>query len=520
MGAIIRRRILTLAGLAAALLASGAARAAEAPDPGARCAALAGVTVPASAFELPTGTASLREAVLMPASDALPEFCRVRGAISGAKAGDLPILFQVNLPTRWNAKTVQYGGGGLNGVVIEATGPFTGGGGAVTPALARGYVTYGGDSGHQEPGRAFYDNPQALANYAHEAVKRTHDLAMDVVRRYYGEAPRRNYHIGGSKGGQEALQAAQRYFADYDGVVSYYPAAQNQSLAIAWNRLWHVAFDPPGGALNTAEQALLKSRVLAACDTLDGAEDRVVSSTEACAAAFKVERLRCVGGADTGDDCLSDRQIAALNTAARAYRFARPMPNGITTVGPWPAFIGGDLATWFGSGKDGSQQGFYLATAVRPEALEGPISAEAWEANVLATARIYDASNPDLDGFRARGGKLLLLQGTTDMLVPTPMTTHYFQALTQRYGAAGLRGFARYYIIQGYGHGAGAFKAQWDSLDALDHWVEQGQAPLNPVVADGNTGAHRTRPLCEYPAWPKHRTGDPDLAASYVCATK
>jgi hypothetical protein len=55
--------------------------------------------------------------------------------------------------------------------------------------------------------------------------------------------------------GQEGLQAVQRYYADFDGVVSYYPAAQSQSLGLAWNRLWHSAFNTPGGALNTAKQA-------------------------------------------------------------------------------------------------------------------------------------------------------------------------------------------------------------------------------------------------------------------------
>jgi hypothetical protein len=89
-----------------------------------------------------------------------------------------------------------------------------------SPALARGYVTYGSDSGHQTPGDSFYQNAQAAANYGHEAVKRTKDLTTAFVEAYYGKAARRNYQIGGSKGGQEGLQAAQRYYADFDGVVA------------------------------------------------------------------------------------------------------------------------------------------------------------------------------------------------------------------------------------------------------------------------------------------------------------
>lgn len=498
------------------------ARNLEIADAPSRCAALAGAVIPASAFDLPTGAASLTETVLIEADAAsgMPAYCRVRGAIAAVQPGDPSILFQVNLPTSWNLKSVQYGGGGLNGVVIQATGPFAGGrGGDVAPALARGYVTYGSDSGHQGADASFYGNAQAFANYSHEAVKRSFDLASAVIDRYYGRAARRNYHIGGSKGGQEGLQAAQRYYADFDGIVSYYPAAQNQSLSLSWNRMWHTAFNTPGGALNTAEQALLESAVMRACDGLDGAEDGIVSDLPTCSATFDVASLRCAGGVDGGDACLSDPQIAALNDANRRFTFAHPMPNGVATAGPWPVFNGGDIDLWFGTGEANSQQAFFRWPAAPPEALHSSgIPLETWQANVLRVASIYDASNPNIDGFRARGGKLILVQGTTDFLVPPSMTDAYHAALSARYGA-GLGGFVRYYVMPGYGHGNGAFMMQWDSLEALDQWVEHGRAPVSPIASDANAATRgRTRPLCEYPTWPRYNGGgDINHAESYSC---
>ena len=517
------------AALVILLAAAASAMAAAAPDiqdartvadSAKACAALAGAKVPSSAFALPTGEATLSEAVLTAPTGAMPEFCRVRGAIMAAAAGDPPILFQVNLPSRWNQKTVQYGGGGYNGVVVEATGPFRGGA-LAQPALARGYVTYGSDSGHQTPGATFYDNVQATANYSHEAVKRSKDLVSSLVKTYYGQAARRNFHIGGSKGGQEGLQAAQRYAADFDGVVSFYPAAQNQSLRLGWNRLWHFAFNPAGGSLDSAKQQLLKKAVMAACDGLDGAVDGIVSNTPACLRSFKVDSLRCPDPTNTGDSCLTDRQILALRIAARPFDFAHPMPNGVSSVGPWPAFIGGDLQLWFGTGADGSQQGFYRAAKVQPEALDSTeISLADWQANILQIPRVFDASNPDLDAFKAKGGKLLLLQGTTDMLVPSPMTSHYFETLLQRYGKD-LQTFTRYYVVPGYGHGNGAFNMSWDSLAALDTWVEAGAAPVSPVASDANADSGgRQRPLCEYPAWPRYRgSGDVNRAENFECTT-
>lgn len=506
-----------------AVLFPAAAFAAKAQAAAERCGALRGFSAPASAFALPTGGATVSEAVPIAADPAksAPEYCRVRGAIAPAQAGGLSILYQVNLPTDWNRKTVQFGGGGLNGVVIEATGPFAGGGGAVRTALSRGYVTYGSDSGHQGADRSFYGDAQAFANYSHEAVKRSLDAMQALVNAYYGVAPRRNYHIGGSKGGQEALQAAQRYAADFDGVVAFYPASQNQSLQLGWNRMWHYAFEVRGGALNRRKQTLLRDAVMKACDGLDGARDGIVSNLSACRTTFDVAALKCPDSDVGGEDCLTVPQIAALRTAASPFTFAHAMPNGIDTVGPWPVLVGGDLDLWFGDGRDGSQQAFFQWPSARPEAMRATrIDLSYWRAEVLRTAAVYDASNPDLDGFKRRGGRLILVQGTTDMLVPYSMTDHYFQTLQKRYGE-GLRNFVRYYGVPGYGHGRGAFTVQWDSLAALDAWVETGQAPKAPVVADGNPQRHRTRPLCEYPTWPRYRgSGSIDEAGSFTCVQK
>jgi hypothetical protein len=65
----------------------------------------------------------------------------------------------------------------------------------------------------------------------------------------------------------------------------------------------------------------------------------------------------------------------------------------------------------------------------------------------------------------------------------------------------------------------GVFTAAWDSLLALDAWADAGTAPGPQTVTDINTAtAGRTRPLCEYPAWPKYAgTGDLNAAGSFGC---
>ena len=416
--------------------------------------------VSASAFAQETGGALVTQALVVPgdAAAGMPEYCKVTGSIDAAKAGDLPILFQVNLPIEWNRKTVQFGGAGSNGVVITGTGNVVNAGSAKTP-LARGYATFGSDSGHAGPGREFYLNAQARANYGNESVKKTRDLAVALIQAYYKTAPTRSYYIGHSKGGQEGLHAAQRYAADYDGVVSYYPAAQNPSLILSWFRMWEAAYRVPGGALNAAKAALLNRQVMAACDGLDGAADGIVSNLEACKTQFSVQTLRCPGGADTGDACLSDPQIAALDLGASAMSFAFPMANGVAGIGPYPVYNGGDLlGIWFSASGRPEQSGYFGFTdgTIRHSFLRSAAATTAGfdyrarQREVLEQSESYDASSPDLDAFAGKGGKLLLIQGTTDMLVPPAMTTSYFSRLTGRYGSR-LRDFARYFVVPGFG---------------------------------------------------------------------
>jgi feruloyl esterase len=63
------------------------------------------------------------------------------------------------------------------------------------------------------------------------------------------------------------------------------------------------------------------------------------------------------------------------------------------------------------------------------------------------------------------------------------------------------------------------FNAAWDSLTALDQWVDRGIAPSAQVVSDTAGVPGRTRPLCDYPKWPKYKgSGDVNAAASFNCA--
>ena len=127
----------------------------------------------------------------------------------------------------------------------------------------------------------------------------------------------------------------------------------------------------------------------------------------------------------------------------------------------------------------------------------------------------------DISGFVNRGGKLLLAHGVHDVLVSTRATEDYYQRLQAQFGASKVQDFARFYEVPGFGHGTSTtFNATWESLGALEQWAEAGVAPTHQVVKDSYRTPTRSRPLCDYPQWPRYKgSGATTDAASFTCGT-
>lgn len=534
--------------LTALISAAALPAAAQPPQPAsaaspaaAACARLATLTIPASAIGLPTTGAVVASASFVPAEAAQNrdgEYCAVKGFILPVSPQAPKMEFEVNLPTTWNRKAAQFGGGGFDGSLVTGLGPAALQPEGVQDPLARGYATLGGDSGHK--GTASFDgtfalNEEALLNYGQQSVKKTHDAAMAVIKARYGAAPARFYFIGASQGGHEALDAAGRYPADYDGVVANYPAYNITMLQLgSWN-VGKALYDNGGaGWLNPAKTRLLTGAVLAACDELDGARDGLIGNVKACNAKFDIATLRCPGGADGGDACLSDAQIAAVRKIAAPLRLNYPVA-GATEFPGW-AILEGSLfqgGSTFGTrpvpsnpptGADallfniGATNIKYFITG-QPDFDALTFDPDAWRERVQRAGRMVDATDVDLTPFRAKGGKILMTHGTADDFISPHNSDNYYARQLAQHGQAGLDSFLRYYVIPGFSHGFGVFNAKWDGLGEIDRWVESGRAPETLVAIDGNKDAHRSRPMCRYQTWPKYKgTGSIDSADSFTCA--
>ncbi len=537
-----------LAGCSAEQSGTGATSLASLP-PAEACQALNGMVIGAESIGEPTSGATIASAVLVAAAEAdnaNGEFCKVLGAIHPVDPAAPNINFEVNLPSTWNGKTLQFGGGGLNGTLITGLGRYAKQPDTEETPLKRGYVTLGSDSGHQSRGGfdgSFYLNEEALENYGHKQLKKTHDVALQLVQTRYGAAPTFNYFIGGSQGGHEGFDVVQRYPDYYQGVVAGYPAHNVVMLHLsAWNYAKALLANEGRSWISPAKAQKVVEVVYQRCDALDGASDGIISHLMACEAENapltqldEQNPLRCAGGADTGDDCLSDAQLQALVAIDTPFTTGFPVfPDDTATAAfpKWTPLVGstfrdGGLTIL---GAESPQQalqyapgaatlGYAIARDPNLDVYQNFEPAR-YEARIKELAAKMSANSIDLDRFQANGGKLIFFHGLVDDFITPYSSIYYYNRLKVKYLPEVLGDFVRFYTIPGMGHVTGVFNARLASLDALEAWVERGEAPGDLLAIDANTAsAGRTRPVCQFPAWPHYDgSGDLNAAASFRCA--
>jgi len=466
------------------------------------------------------------------------DFCKVVGIVKPQNPSSPNLEFEVNLPQSWNRRALQMGGGGYNGTLVTGLAGFTLQPPTVDNPLKQGFVTLGTDGGHKSTqgfDGTFALDDEALRNFGKESIKKGLDAAMAVIKKAYGRAPDRFYFIGGSQGGHEALDAAARYPNDYDGVVANYPAYNVTLLHLGSMNVGRALYEGGGAAwMNPAEVKLITDAVYATCDGLDGAKDGIISDVKSCAKAFDVKTLRCSNGSDTGDACLSDAQLAAVAKITSDYKPGFAIA-GMDTFPRW-ALLEGSLfqgRSSFGqvpqpsnplSGKEpllytaGDQTAKFIISR-NPKLDTMTFDPKQYQERIKVVASIMDVSDQSLEKFKAKGGKIIMTHGTIDDFITPHNSELYYQRQVKQFGKAGVDSFMRFYMIPGFGHGFGLFNAKIDGLKILQEWVERGKAPSGLTAVDGNPNANRSRPLCEWPKWPKFTgaAGSENNAASYTC---
>jgi hypothetical protein len=319
---------------------------------------------------------------------------------------------------------------------------------------------------------------------------------------------------------------AQRHPEDFDGILANAPA-------INWNQ-FEVATLWPQVVMNEAHTfptpctfSAFTRAALAACDTLDGAADGLVSEPQRC--DYDPRQM-------VGTTIVCDGKEATI-TAAEA--------DVVRKIWDGPRSTSGERL-WYGL-PIGAAFDYLAASTSDANGTHGvpfPVPA-AWVSTFVEkqptfdTARLttrqfeeifqkaraeYDSvigsRDEDLSAFRDAGGKLLTVHGDADQLIPTLGTVDYRKRVEDKLGGGDkVDDFYRLFLAPGTAH-CGLTGGKVDDLAALVAWVEHSKAPDTLTATLTNaTGQPLARELCRYPLVSRY-TGHGDIAAtdSFRCS--
>jgi pimeloyl-ACP methyl ester carboxylesterase len=436
----------------------------------------------------------------------LPAFCRVTATLSPTEGSSIGVEIWLPEAASWNGRYLAVGNGGFAGSI---------GTNALMEPLRRGYAVSGTDTGHTSPGGDFLLDEAPRVDFEHRAVHEMAEESKRLIRQLYGRDEEYAFFNGCSTGGRQALTAAQRYPADFDGIVAGAPAHYASHLQGQQLFMSRVGNAPGGTPLSPAKLALVNEAVIATCDLNDGVADGVIENPPAC--MFDPNSLVCAD--NTGDACLTTGEVETL---ARLYQ-------GPTTAGGVPIFPGSVLGSESGWGQMTGAQPMALAWDIYRYAVFGDPdwSYENFDAArdipyaAQALGESMDADDPDLSPLVERGGKLLIYHGWADPGITPYSSVDYYGSVLATMGA-GARDSVRLFMVPGMGHcGGGEGPSTFDMLREIDDWVTTGRAPQQILASRSRGGqVDRTRPLCPYPEIAVYDgTGSTDLAENFRCTS-
>ena len=441
----------------------------------------------------------------------------------------------------WNGRIRAEGGAGYSGVLAAAT-----------DSVQQDFVGLKTDTGHpSDPPAGLFDgsfgmlspgvpNTQLQIDFAYRSEHLMAVIGKQLVRAFYGQPQLRTYWFGCSTGGRQGLMMAQHFPDDFDAILAGAPA-------IHWDRFQAYQIWPQmvmnldvGAPIAPAKLALATQAAVASCDAADGTIDGLVDDPRNCPYDPTSDTTITKGSCTTQETtCLTPAEAGAIK---KIWGGAR------TTAGLllWPGVErGADLpglagATPFPIATAQPQFWVYLDPTWDWKTLTYANYEEFFDTTVGKVGPVIASDDPNLAGFAARGGKLLLFHGWADQLIMPQGTTRYFEAMGQAQGAS-IGQFAKLYMVPGMAHCSGGpgpnrFGSNpigpTDPIDpghnifrALMAWSERDVEPQAIIATkftadDPTQPAVRTRPLCPYPAVARYGgNGSIDDAASFTCGS-
>ena len=406
-----------------------------------------------------TITSAQRETTPIPIGPGKPQInvaCTiVKAVLHPAKGSNINVEVWLPDPQNWNGCMLGHGNSGAAGHIGESS---------FYSSLRDGYATVTTDMGTAPNPESGIGNPEVWKDFGFRATHLMTVVGKQIVQSFYGKGPDYCYFSGNSTGGQQALQEAQRYPEDYDGIVAGFPAHCRTPLNAYF--LWNY-------------------QILSQCPFTKTQEDNVIAAANEHMATREVPAIagkfisdpRCSSGdieavialARQKDPSLTDAHAAALlklfdgpRDAATGERIFNGVPLGTafesTTQVPF-------LCQWvFGPKKDLHTINF----------------ASDMDTYTAALGPYLNAENPDLSAFESRGGKLIMITGSADPIVPYHVSIDYYEKVIAHFRTLDkVQAFFQFYIIPGMAHvkGGPGLRPDADCVALVRAWREKGMPP-------------------------------------------
>lgn len=452
----------------------------------------------------------------------IPDHYRISLKLKPSSESDIRV--ELVLPVNdWNGNFLGTGNGGWAGT-ISRTSMYLG--------LCRGFASANTDLGGELDPDALIGKPERWVDFGFRATHLMTVAAKQLIKAFYGTEAKHSYYLGGSTGGQQALREAQSFPADYDGIIAFCPAINRVRLHtfFIWN--WVAMTKDPEVMFDTQTVEAVARTVIERYGIISGSApgDNFLSYPGKIRDSAD-EIIESLGGID-----LKDSQKKALKTIYEGSRdpitgemIFPPIPLGcerslllIPLYKDWLAQLAFFPFRWlFGKEADIASFDFH----------------KDYQEAVKKLSPILDATDANLKPFQATGGKLLIISGSEDSLIPYVDTLNYYkQVVNKSGGLENTLSFCRYFHVPGMGHGTGGagfqeigsmggipgipLDKEHDALSAMVDWVEHGNAPerLLPVAfedRDMKKSFSHDRPVYPYPYETEYVSGDPKERDSF-----
>lgn len=384
----------------------------------------------------------------------LPPRTMVKLVLNPAKGSNIKVEVWLPNADKWNGKLIGQGNGGAAGNINPGTlaWPLYGGNAVVTT-----------DMGTAPNANSGIGNEEVWKDFGFRATHLMTVVAKQIIKAYYGKDPEFSYFNGGSTGGQQALQEAQRYPEDYDGIIANIPAHCRTPL--------HAYF-------------LWNDQILRKCPFTESQQKNIILAGNEYMSSREIPQ--------TAGKLVSDPRCDMKDIEA-VIKLAKEKDKTLTDVqaealrelfdGPKHAITGERIFCGipFGSSFNIAHGHLYLFKWVfggKKNLMEIDFGKDI-DTYTAALGPYLNAENADLGKFEKRGGKLIMISGSADSCVPYHASLDYYERVAEQCGSLEkAKTFIRFYIVPGMSHGSGpGINRLPNMLDLVIKWREKGEVP-------------------------------------------